>query len=83
VTATTDRRFRSRDCFADPPPSDIIARTFERLINCDLRPGERRPGRSIVGIAHAGQLADGAHLDFAVDHRRIAEPSPRHNHRQG
>ena len=30
--------------------------------------------------AHVGQLADGACLDFAVDYRRIAERTPRHNH---
>ena len=30
--------------------------------------------------AHTEQLVDGATLDLALKHRRIAERTPRHNH---
>ncbi|HEX7848183.1 MAG TPA: hypothetical protein VF485_00495 [Sphingomonas sp.] len=71
MTATTERRFRSRDWCADPIRSDKTAR-------CSLAPSHT-PLEELYRVP-VGQLADGACLDFAVDTRRIAGRTPRHSH---
>lgn len=49
-----ERRFRSRDWFADPARSDMTALYLERFMNYGLTPAELRSGRPIIGIAQTG-----------------------------
>jgi xylonate dehydratase len=48
------RRFRSRDWFADPARSDMVALYLERFMNYGITPEELRSGRPIIGIAQSG-----------------------------
>ena len=69
VTATTERRFRSRDWFADPARSDMTALYLERFMNYGLTPDELRSGRPIIGIAQSGSdlsPCNRIHLDLAL-----------------
>jgi dihydroxyacid dehydratase/phosphogluconate dehydratase len=68
VTATPERRFRSRDWFADPARSDMTALYLERFMNYGLTPEELRSGRPIIGIAQTGSdlsPCNRIHLDLA------------------
>jgi len=55
---TSDRKpvrpFRSRDWFADPARSDMVALYLERFMNYGLTPEELRSGKPIIGIAQSG-----------------------------
>jgi dihydroxyacid dehydratase/phosphogluconate dehydratase len=73
VTATTERRFRSRDWFADPARSDMTALYLERFMNYGLTPDELRSGRPIIGIAQSGSdlsPCNRVHIDLA---RRVRD----------
>ena len=68
MTATPERRFRSRDWFADPARSDMTALYLERFMNYGLTPEELRSGRPIIGIAQTGSdlsPCNRIHLDLA------------------
>ena len=61
-------RFRSRDWFADPDRSDMVALYLERFMNYGITPEELRSGKPIVGIAQTGSdLApcNRIHVDLA------------------
>jgi dihydroxyacid dehydratase/phosphogluconate dehydratase len=73
VTAIPERRFRSRDWFADPARSDMTALYLERFMNYGLTPEELRSGRPIIGIAQTGSdlsPCNRIHLDLA---RRVRD----------
>ncbi|WP_420137808.1 IlvD/Edd family dehydratase [Sphingomonas sp.] len=48
------RPFRSRDWFADPARSDMVALYLERFMNYGVTPDELRSGKPIIGIAQSG-----------------------------
>lgn len=48
------RPFRSRDWFADPARSDMVALYLERFMNYGVTPDELRCGKPIIGIAQSG-----------------------------
>jgi dihydroxyacid dehydratase/phosphogluconate dehydratase len=48
------RRFRSRDWFADPNHLDMVALYLERFMNYGLTAGELLSGKPIIGIAQTG-----------------------------
>jgi xylonate dehydratase len=48
------RPFRSRDWFADPGRSDMVALYLERFMNYGVTPEELRSGKPIIGIAQSG-----------------------------
>jgi xylonate dehydratase len=54
VTRTPVRPFRSRDWFADPARSDMVALYLERFMNYGVTPDELRSGKPIIGIAQSG-----------------------------
>jgi len=54
VTRTPARPFRSRDWFADPARSDMVALYLERFMNYGVTPEELRSGKPIIGIAQSG-----------------------------
>ncbi len=73
MTAIPERRFRSRDWFADPARSDMTALYLERFMNYGLTPEELRSGRPIIGIAQTGSdlsPCNRIHLDLA---RRVRD----------
>ena len=51
---TDSPRFRSRDWFADPDRSDMVALYLERFMNYGITPEELQSGKPIVGIAQTG-----------------------------
>ena len=60
--------FRSRDWFADPARSDMVALYLERFMNYGVTPQELRSGRPIIGIAQSGSdlsPCNRIHLDLA------------------
>jgi dihydroxy-acid dehydratase len=59
-------------------PEDEIARRRRELPPPPV-PASRSPWEALYR-EKTGQLADGATLDFALQFRRIAEQTPRHNH---
>lgn len=59
-------------------PEDEIARRRRELPPPPV-PASRSPWEALYR-EKTGQLADGATLDFALEFRRIAEQTPRHNH---
>ena len=54
MTRTPARPFRSRDWFADPARSDMVALYLERFMNYGVTPEELRSGKPIIGIAQSG-----------------------------
>ena len=54
MTPTPARPFRSRDWFADPARSDMVALYLERFMNYGITPEELRSGKPIIGIAQSG-----------------------------
>jgi dihydroxy-acid dehydratase len=54
VTQKPARPFRSRDWFADPARSDMVALYLERFMNYGITPEELRSGKPIIGIAQSG-----------------------------
>ncbi|HMI18341.1 MAG TPA: IlvD/Edd family dehydratase [Sphingomonas sp.] len=54
MTSTPVRPFRSRDWFADPARSDMVALYLERFMNYGITPEELRSGKPIIGIAQSG-----------------------------
>jgi dihydroxy-acid dehydratase len=54
VTRTPACPFRSRDWFADPARSDMVALYLERFMNYGITPEELRSGKPIIGIAQSG-----------------------------
>jgi dihydroxyacid dehydratase/phosphogluconate dehydratase len=58
--------------------ADEIARRLRELPAPPVPPSQS-PWEELYR-AHTGQLVDGATLDLALKHRRIAEHTPRHNH---
>jgi dihydroxy-acid dehydratase len=54
LTPTPARPFRSRDWFADPARSDMVALYLERFMNYGVTPEELRSGKPIIGIAQSG-----------------------------
>jgi len=54
VTRTPVKPFRSRDWFADPARSDMVALYLERFMNYGITPEELRSGKPIIGIAQSG-----------------------------
>jgi dihydroxy-acid dehydratase len=54
VTRTPAKPFRSRDWFADPARSDMVALYLERFMNYGITPEELRSGKPIIGIAQSG-----------------------------
>jgi len=54
VTRTPIKPFRSRDWFADPARSDMVALYLERFMNYGITPEELRSGKPIIGIAQSG-----------------------------
>jgi dihydroxyacid dehydratase/phosphogluconate dehydratase len=54
VTRVPTRPFRSRDWFADPARSDMVALYLERFMNYGITPDELRSGKPIIGIAQSG-----------------------------
>jgi len=54
VTPNPARPFRSRDWFADPARSDMVALYLERFMNYGITPEELRSGKPIIGIAQSG-----------------------------
>ncbi len=64
-------------CDALVPPEEIARR--RRELPPPPVPASRSPWEALYR-EKAGQLADGATLDFALQFRRIAEQTPRHNH---
>ncbi|WCT73094.1 dihydroxy-acid dehydratase family protein [Sphingomonas naphthae] len=66
-------RLRSRDWFADPARSDMVALYLERFMNYGLTPEELRSGKPIIGIAQTGSdlsPCNRIHLELA---RRVRE----------
>ncbi len=63
-------------CDALVPPEEIARR---RELPPPPVPASRSPWEALYR-EKTGQLADGATLDFALQFRRIAEQTPRHNH---
>lgn len=59
-------------------PDDEITRRLRELPAPPVPPSHS-PWEELYR-AHTGQLVDGATLELAVKHRRIAEHTPRHNH---
>ena len=67
------RPFRSRDWFADPHRSDMVALYLERFMNYGLTPEELRGGKPIIGIAQSGSdlsPCNRIHLELA---KRVRE----------
>ena len=64
-------------CNALVPPQEIARR--QRELPAPPVPASRSPWEALYR-EKTGQLADGATLDFALQFRRIAEETPRHNH---
>ncbi|ADX44596.1 Dihydroxy-acid dehydratase [Paracidovorax avenae ATCC 19860] len=64
-------------CDALVPPEEIARR--RRELPPPPVPASRSPWEALYR-EKTGQLADGATLDFALEFRRIAEQTPRHNH---
>ncbi len=64
-------------CDALVPPEEIARR--RRELPPPPVPASRSPWEALYR-EKTGQLADGATLDFALQFRRIAEQTPRHNH---
>jgi len=54
LTRTPTKPFRSRDWFADPARSDMVALYLERFMNYGITPEELRSGKPIIGIAQSG-----------------------------
>ncbi|WP_420140470.1 IlvD/Edd family dehydratase [Sphingomonas sp.] len=54
MTRQPARPFRSRDWFADPARSDMVALYLERFMNYGVTPEELRSGKPIIGIAQSG-----------------------------
>ena len=54
MTRTPVKPFRSRDWFADPARSDMVALYLERFMNYGITPEELRSGKPIIGIAQSG-----------------------------
>ena len=54
MTPPPVRPFRSRDWFADPARSDMVALYLERFMNYGITPEELRSGKPIIGIAQSG-----------------------------
>ena len=54
MTSTPVKAFRSRDWFADPARSDMVALYLERFMNYGITPEELRSGKPIIGIAQSG-----------------------------
>ena len=54
MTPIPARPFRSRDWFADPARSDMVALYLERFMNYGITPDELRSGKPIIGIAQSG-----------------------------
>ena len=54
MTRTPAKPFRSRDWFADPARSDMVALYLERFMNYGITPEELRSGKPIIGIAQSG-----------------------------
>jgi len=54
LTRTPAKPFRSRDWFADPARSDMVALYLERFMNYGITPEELRSGKPIIGIAQSG-----------------------------
>jgi dihydroxy-acid dehydratase len=68
VTRTPARPFRSRDWFADPARSDMVALYLERFMNYGITPEELRSGKPIIGIAQSGSdlsPCNRIHVDLA------------------
>ncbi len=64
-------------CDALVPPEEIARR--RRELPPPPVPASRSPWEALYR-EKTGQLVDGATLDFALEFRRIAEQTPRHNH---
>lgn len=64
-------------CNALVPPEEIERR--RRELPAPPIPRSQSPWEALYR-EKTGQLADGATLDFALEYRRIAEKTPRHNH---
>jgi len=54
LTRIPAKPFRSRDWFADPARSDMVALYLERFMNYGITPEELRSGKPIIGIAQSG-----------------------------
>ena len=54
MTSRPVKAFRSRDWFADPARSDMVALYLERFMNYGITPEELRSGKPIIGIAQSG-----------------------------
>ena len=68
MTRTPARPFRSRDWFADPARSDMVALYLERFMNYGITPEELRSGKPIIGIAQSGSdlsPCNRIHVDLA------------------
>jgi len=68
MTDRQPRHFRSRDWFADPARSDMVALYLERFMNYGITPEELRSGKPIIGIAQSGSdlsPCNRIHLDLA------------------
>ncbi|WP_343612141.1 IlvD/Edd family dehydratase [Novosphingobium sp.] len=68
MTDRPTRHFRSRDWFADPARSDMVALYLERFMNYGVTPEELRSGKPIIGIAQSGSdlsPCNRIHLDLA------------------
>jgi dihydroxy-acid dehydratase len=68
VTRIPARPFRSRDWFADPARSDMVALYLERFMNYGITPEELRSGKPIIGIAQSGSdlsPCNRIHVDLA------------------
>jgi len=68
VTRTPVKPFRSRDWFADPARSDMVALYLERFMNYGVTPEELRSGKPIIGIAQSGSdlsPCNRIHVDLA------------------
>jgi len=68
LTRTPVKPFRSRDWFADPARSDMVALYLERFMNYGITPEELRSGKPIIGIAQSGSdlsPCNRIHVDLA------------------
>jgi len=68
VTSKPVKAFRSRDWFADPARSDMVALYLERFMNYGITPEELRSGKPIIGIAQSGSdlsPCNRIHVDLA------------------
>ena len=68
MTRTPVKPFRSRDWFADPARSDMVALYLERFMNYGVTPEELRSGKPIIGIAQSGSdlsPCNRIHVDLA------------------